>query len=1096
MVHYPVGTYTPQVFPAHLSTLDIREIMKKPVIVNESDLKKVPAGNPQITLIKRISHEVGTLNTRKAGAPITNYPGRNGFLLPGVVPVRMNPVPAMAMQSAVAKELTYKDPNPFSIASFGKAQGLRSSIVGCLVKDRTGNIWMGTSLGVTVYDGHTYTNITTKEGLVFNDVRSAFQDTRSNIWLGTLGGGISRYDGRCFTNFTKKDGLCGDFIVAITEDRKGNVWLGSMDGGISKFDGHSFTNYSTKQGLPGDSVNALLTDTKGNLWIGTMNGLSKFDGESFVNYNAHQGLSDSRVYSLLEEKPGRIWIGTFGGGITILDQNDLHYINTKNGLADNEVFSLIEGKDHKIWIGTHNGISRYDGHSLTNLNEKHGLVNTNIYCLLQDGAGNIWIGTGGGGALRYNPHSFTHFAENDGLNKNYVFSLLEDHAGSLWIGTWRGGVSNLIGNTLKTYTRKQGIHDDDIRSICQDKKGNIWFATFKGIEKYDGHSFTNVSKKNGLVHDDVNSITTDESGNLWIGTEKGASKYDGRSITNFFADSGGVRVSSIQTDSKGNTWFCTDAGIYKYDGKNISQLRDSLLGSHIAVAHANEDHLGRLWFATNSGLLQYDGNRIIHFSEKEGLISNEVTSVMEDHSGNIWIGSRGGLSKLSPFRLAVFDTRLKGNMIFENDVFFKNYGYADNFLGVSSNHGALIETSDHLIRVGTTNGLTSIDPGQEMNDSIPSNIQITGVKIEGQFIDWNNLSERQDTSFQFRNGILFHGFHFDSLSRWNNLPLGLQLNWENNSITFEFSGITTSQPQNVKYQYRLDGPEKFGTIFTNQSFASYGNLASGKYLFRVRAMNYAGYWSDERKFTFTILTPWWQTWWFRILALSIFSALVFLIIRLVYRYQLQKQKSTLEKELALQYERQRISADLHDEIGSTLSSINIYSNLAKSEEIKEPYLDSISTNVTDAVEKLDDLVWKINPKYDTLGSVINRLMIYAEPLAQAKSAAIELIVSDQLRMQKMDAEEKHQLYLLLRELVNNTLKHADCKTIKISFVIEGKQLRASVQDDGKGFEENDAHNHRNGMRIMKERAIGMKWKLEIITAPGQGTHTTILLPVV
>lgn len=1091
----PPGSHLPQVYPAKLMPIDIKIVISNSVPVNESNLKKIPAGKPQKTIIKNFSHNAGSLETHKAGTPIVNFPGRDGILPPENIPAKGISKLGEIKQHIIAKELTFKDPNPFSIASFGKPQGLRSGIVSCLFKDRNGNIWMGTAGGVTVYDGHSYTNITTEQGLIHNDVRAAFQDRQGNIWLGTLGGGISKYDGLYFSNYTEKDGLCNDFIISIAEDTKGNIWFGSLGGGVSKFDGRSFTNYSTMQGLVSDSVNALLIDRTGNLWIGTSGGISIFNGESFTNYTTHQGLSNNNVYALIQDKSGRIWMGTIGGGITIFDQYNISYLNSEKGLANDEIFSLLEGREGNIWIGTHYGLSEYDGNHIATFNETHGLTNTNIYCLMQDNVGNIWIGTGGGGALRYNPHSFRHFTENDGLKKNYIFSLLEDPSKNLWIGTWRGGVSTLVRDTLKTFTKEQGLADNDVRSICKGQEGSLWFATFKGVQKYDGHSFTHFSKNDGLADNDVNCITADLHGNLWIGTEKGASKYDGHSITNYFSGSNTIHVSSIKADKKGNIWFGTSSGIYKYDGKNIFQLGDSTFNSEYAVAQVNEDKAGHLWFATNSGLLQFDGKRMIHFTEKEGLISNEVTSVMEDHTGNIWIGSRFGLSKLSPFRFALYEDRVKDKMIFDNDVFFKNYGYADNFLGISANTSALIETSDHLICVGTSNGLSTLDAIHEMNDSIPSNIQITGIKIENQLIDWNALSKNQDTSFLLNNGVQFRGFHFDSLSRWNNLPEGLQLNWESNTVTFEFSGITTGQPQNVKYQYRLDGPQKFSTIFTNQSFASYGNLVPGKYQFHIRAMNYSGYWSDEQKFGFIIQAPWWQTWWFRTLLIATVGILLFSIIRLVYRYNLQNQKASLEKELALQYERQRISSDLHDEIGSTLSSINIYSNLAKSEENKEPYLDSISTNVTDAVEKLDDLVWKINPKYDTLGSVINRLMFYAEPLARATTATIELNANEPIRMQKLDAEEKHQLYLFLRELINNTLKHSGCKTIKMSFTQEEKNLQVCVQDDGKGFEATDVNNHRNGIRIMKERAGRMKWILNLKTAPGSGTETTIRFPV-
>ncbi|HEX2846812.1 MAG TPA: two-component regulator propeller domain-containing protein [Chitinophagaceae bacterium] len=1061
--------------------------------LDEKKLKKVIAGKPSVTPLKNNLLPAGAPQSLIINQQITT-PGTDTFTLPEIIPATSKKVQAALPERSDIKEATYKIPNPLSIASFGKLQGLKHSIITALLQDHTGNIWICTAAGVSRYDGHSFTSFTTDQGLAYNDVRAVCQDRNGNIWFGTMGGGISKYDGYSFTNFTVKDGLPGNIVYSIKEDNLGNIWLGTLKG-LAKYDGKTFTNFTRKQGLVNDSVNNILIDKNQHIWIATNKGISKFDGHSFTSYTSMEGTNTNHIQCMTEDKAGRIWLGTYGNGLYIFDGTSFMRLGTKEGLIDNDVFSLLQDRNGNIWAGTHYGLSKFDGHSFTSFTGQQGLVNDNIYSLLQDNAANIWIGTSGG-LSKYNPGSFTHITESEGLPKNYIFSFYEDKSKKLWLGSWRGGVSVLDGQTLKTFTDKQGLPFNDVRSIYGDNKETLWFATYKGVAKYDGHSFIYYNEQVGLVNDDVNTIMQDRNGNFWFGTENGASAFDGQQFTNFFANNDSANhINHIMQDAAGNIWFGATTGIFKYDGHNITRFGDENGIFREACNYIYTDRSGNTWFATAKGILRYDGASIIRFTQKEGLINNETVSMLEDEKGNFWITTRFGLSKLSAEKLKLFQEGTASGNVYESDAYFKNYGYADNFLGIGCNLGAILETAGHRIWIGTNNGATFFDPSKEYAGPIPPDARVTAVKIAGQYINWPELQERPDTTFMMKNGIGFSNFHFDSLSRWYNLPQGLSLAYNNNDISFDFAGCTMDQPHTVKYQYQLIGSDKNMNGPTDQSTASYSNLAPGRYTFIVKAMNYDAGWGKEYTYSFIIRPSWWQTWWFRTLATLTTLLIIFLTARFIYQYQLHKQKLALEKELAVQYERQRISSDLHDEIGATLSSINIYSSLAKTESNKEPYLESISANVNDVVNKLDDLVWKINPKYDTLDSVIYRLMFFAEPLALAKNVSISLKAGDELRRQKLDAETKHQLFLVLKELLNNALKHSGCKTISIVFSSAGSGLQVVVEDDGKGYDEAAINTQRNGLRNIASRVQAMRGTIATRTGISAGTQTTISLPL-
>lgn len=1060
--------------------------------VKESSLKKVIAGKPKTILLHNHIQPASLPKIVLFNSFSFLQPGKGKFLLPEKIPASGNHVFLNEPEPFIAKEMTFGIPDPSSFALFDKMQGLKSGIVTCLLNDKEGNIWICTSGGVSKYDGHSFTNFTTSEGLIDNDVRSILQDRKGNIWFGTLKKGLSMYDGYSFTNYTEKNGLNNNAVVGLTEDDNGNIWIATYGGGVSKFNGQYFENFSHKQGLVDDSVNCILKDKSGNLWLGTCEGISKYDGSSFTNYIFPETRYNNTI-SMLQDKNGKLWLGTYGGGLLCLEKNAFYRYSTAEGLTDNDVFSLLQSRDGHIWIGTHNGLSEFDGTSFKNFKEEDGLSNSNIYSLMQDAPGNIWIGTGGGGLLKYIPNSFNHLTASEGLPKNFIFSLYNDYTGNLWFGSWRGGVTKYDGYTLKTFSDSDGLPANDIRSITQDKKGNFWFATYKGVAKYNGKFFIWLTEKDGLVNDDVNDIFIDKDGNLWFGTEKGVSKYDGSKFVNFlYGDKKVIAVNLICQSSDGYILICTSNGLYRYENKNfymLSKMTDTPVNTVI------EDSTGNLWIGASNGLFSYDKKHLVSLTENSGLVNNDVIGILQDHLGNTWFSTRFGLSKLTPHKNILLRKRVQEGKQLEEDVFFKNYRYEDGYLGIGGSKQAILETKNNTVWSATNKGVTFFNPSKEIADTNPIHTVITSVKISGQMINWNSLVQNKDSIVQLKDGTRLMKYQFDSISRWSHLPGNLCLGHYNNNISFDFEGTTTNQPEDIKYRYQLEGFDKYANALTNQSTVSYGNLPPGHYTFKVSALNSDGVWGTEASFPFAIRTAWWKTGWFIFFLSVVFLVLLFFVIRFIYGYQLRKQKLFLEKQMAVQYERQRISSDLHDEIGSTLSSINIYSNLAKSEKEKEAYLDAIAANVNEVVSKLDDLVWKINPKYDTLGSVIQRLMFYIEPLAAAKNILLDVRDSEPLRSQKLDAETKHQLFLVLKELLNNSVKHSGCKILKIEFTVYKSLLQVMLTDDGKGFEEPQVPSHRNGMNIIRQRVYKMHWQLTIKTATGEGCKTTILLPL-
>ena len=225
---------------------------------------------------------------------------------------------------------------------------------------------------------------------------------------------------------------------------------------------------------------------------------------------------------------------------------------------------------------------------------------------------------------------------------------------------------------------------------------------------------------------------------------------------------------------------------------------------------------------------------------------------------------------------------------------FTPFTYEDGFQGIGCNLNSIYEDSHGTIWVGTNDRVTSYHPEGDVRDTIPPNIQLTGINLFNEAIAWNQLAVRKDSSFVLGNGVKVANMKFDGLSEWYNVPEKLSLAHHNNYITFNFIGITMNRPGRMKYQYRLDGQDVNWSALTSNHFATYGNLPPGNYTFKVKAMNSERYWSQEFSYPFTIRHPWWRSWWaysvyVLLVVIAVYTALYFIRRRLLLKQQLQAE---------------------------------------------------------------------------------------------------------------------------------------------------------------------------------------------------------------
>jgi ligand-binding sensor domain-containing protein len=845
------------------------------------------AGDPKVTMVNEIS-------LKKI------IPGTDSFKPPKVITAIIKPEVAKQPKPVPALAMRMKDEGTYNIQYLDVDEGLSSSYVSTILQDKFGNFWFGTrSGGVNKYDGRSFTAYTNKEGLSNNNIRSMYEDRSGNLWFGT-DFGVSKYDGRSFTNFSGKEGLSDYNVWSILEDRSGNFWFGTAGDGVSKFDGKTFARYTSKQGVS-DNVIAMHQDRSGNIWFGTYaDGIFKYDGKSFTNYTEKEGLCNNTILSILEDSFGNLWFASNGAGVSKYDGRSFSNYTAKEGLSNNNVVTMMEDKSGNIWFGTSGGgVNKYDGNrietiekgkknplhqqtdlkkengkfvkSFTHYTIKEGLSRNYTMSVYEDRSGNIWIATDGSGINKYVPGSFKHFTDKEGLSNLGILTINEDRSGNMLFGTYGGGVNKYDGKTFTYYTDKEGLNSNNVWVIRQDKAGDLWFATTSGdgISKFDGKNFTHYGSKEGLTSTDVWLILEDRSGNLWFGTyDGGVSKFDGKTFTNYTEAQGlsNYPIKSMLEDRSGNIWFATDGdGAYKFNGKTFTRydINEGLSSNNIGPML--EDRSGNIWIATfGGGINKFDGKTFTLYTEKEGLSSNSIASIAEDRSGNIWCGTEKGLSCF------VAGKKAPDNINPLVIVFHKEDGLrGENFL-----QNSVFLDSKNQMWWGTGNGLVMLDLNNfKINEKVPE-IQLDNIYLQENFVDFRNLKANAKDTLVSED---LEKIKFNAVETFYNYPKGLELPYNLNHLTFNFSAIDWLAPYKIKYQFKLKGLDQEWNQLTADNMADYRNIPYGGYTFQVRSIGGGNKWSKTLEYPFVIHPPWWRTWWAHI----IYGAMAIIVLILV-----------------------------------------------------------------------------------------------------------------------------------------------------------------------------------------------------------------------
>ena len=470
---------------------------------------------------------------------------------------------------------------------------LRHEVIRALVRDPSGQLWLGTDTGVKTLrrsgSGYEFEEF---EPLRGKSVWAILLDRTQRFWFGTEGAGLFRYSASGVDSLGTADGLASNKVYVVYEDRRGIVWLGTEDG-VNRFEGDEIRLLTTAHGYSNNNVRSIFEDREGNHWFGTWGGgVDKCPSGRLVHFTTEHGLSSNLVMSIHQDRNGMLWVGTWGGGLNRFDGERFVHYSTQDGLGSDEIYSICEDRHGHLWFATQNGLTRYDGTRFTTYTSKDGLGSNRINVVYPDSRGDLWVGTWGGGVSRFDGKTFTTYTVDDGLLDNEVFSIFEDNRGDLWFGTWIGGLSRLTwhqtdGVRQPIFTNvmpDSALKNKAVLGIQGDRHGCLWLGTYGGgVIRYNpgqadsSRAWDYINTDDGLSDDAVLFLIFDEEGRLWCGTNKGLNRLD----VNEYERSGNLRLkhyarpegfegiecnqSAAARDSKGYLWFGTIKGLTRYD---------------------------------------------------------------------------------------------------------------------------------------------------------------------------------------------------------------------------------------------------------------------------------------------------------------------------------------------------------------------------------------------------------------------------------------------------------------------------------------------------------------------------------------------------
>lgn len=981
----------------------------------------------------------------------------------------------------------------YTVTHWTRDNGLPDNSVTCLLQTRDGFLWIGTDNGLTRFDGLNFVplRLSVEHSGGAKQITALYQDEKDRLWIGTRGDGLWCLASGVVSRFSPPLGLNSSAVTCITGDRATGLWVGTTNG-LSWSLGTNVTLFTVVQGLPSAIISSVHVSGTDTVWITTRKGMCQFkDGRlSPLEFQTDGPGGSTEMIGMYNDQSGNLW--AFG---------DTYLVNLNDGKRFNyfrsgdttslRIWCSCQGRDGQLWIGTSGqGVFSFADGRFRPLSLREASLGSDVQSIHEDAGGNLWLGTFSSGLVRLQARRVQTLDAVSGLPAETASCLAATADGPVWVGYADEGLFVRQG---EHFDRCKMQRDEEpfnlITSVAATAKGEVWAGTLGlGLIHLKDGVATRLTTENGLSDDEITAIAAQRDGSVWVGTTAGTVHHlSGNQISSYGPQAGlaNAPVSCILATDSGKIFVGNEnGGLTQLVGKKFVTVDPAAVLSGVPVRALYEDGTGRLWIGTQGkGLACAKDGWLAVWDTKAGFSDNEVTGILADDLGRLWINTRIGVLVMFPASVNFTNGTLPELETVKE--------YEQSSLGVvSRGWPQAVKTSDGHLWFAGPHAVYSLDPHDFHAATSLFPVELESILVNGQPLNFRNT--------------------FGGMDQLDAKP-PLRLPFNMRTLEFEFTKPSLDAPEQVQFQHRLDHFDKDWVDGANERRVRYNGLPLGQYQFHVRARNPDGTWGQDASVMFELPLPFWRQPWV-ILTESMLA--VFLVIagaRLFFHRRLRLKLARISQQEAMERERMRIARDMHDEIGSRLTRISYFSELALQDEVPSRLsLQSIAGTIRDLLKTLDEIVWAVNPQNDTLENLAEYLGHYVTEYLQNTTVRCKLNIPPNLPPSVLSAESRHNIFLAFEEAIGNALRHSGATSIEIDMNLLARRFVICIQDNGRGFDPAGSTNAAeaqnqsappvrsrkgNGLENMRERLVGVGGEARIESRPGQGTKVTFSVPI-
>ena len=944
-----------------------------------------------------------------------------------------------------------------------------------------------------------FVHYTPKDGLISNQIKNIYQDSKGRLYFTSVNG-LSIYDGSRFINYTSKNGLDFDIVNCVMELGDDSIWIFTNSPAINCFAKGKMTKVNVN-GTP-IVVNQLIKDEHNNLYAASDEGLYKFFQNEFIKlpFIDIKGKDKSRFISFIHSS-GDYLLVEHDYSLLPGEQPVLYLYNkiTQKIVAEaGNIVTLDTAPDGRIWVTTDKNVMALDTVALNrgkiilkDLSPAYDKIkHLGRYFIDFDRGNNCWLGDQSSVLLKIDPDGhITSFSTSSGLNMFFINAIFLDRENITWIATNNAGVNKLVQSNFSLTANPFGFSSFtyDI-SFFRDKDQLLLYSNKDSklalIKNDTNISYLNLNKANetkqimetpygffGLSPNKITKLTL-----------KGHTLYPGLTLS----DSIDNVYSGSLVDKNGNVIIGGKNGITAIvHGTTVCRKELNFFADQPAI-----DSKGNIWVATRAGeLTMFSPNTSdpVNYLERKKVFSKELTglsprSIIIDNNDNIWIGTR---------RHGIIVLSVIGGSPVKQFTITTASGLSDDFtthLTCDANNNIWACSALGLDKISVSNGVPVVENITKQNNIyqsvfkmvIDKNNTAWGLVSNGLIKILPESKRTNDYSPILMLGMIKAGK--DTIFK------NSSFSYKQNNLSFYFSATSFLDEKQILYSYRLHGgSNEQWSEPSNNSTVSFIDLPPGNYTLDVKAAFPAGRYPEQLiNYEFSIAPAWWQTWWFMLGIGMAGIGILVIAIRFYYRRTLEKEKSILEKQQAVEKERTRIATDMHDDLGAGLSRIKFLSQslLKKNKDVHiSSELEKITNYSDEMSENMGEIIWALNEKNDTIADLIAYTRSYAVEYLANHNIECEANTPLHLPGTFITGEMRRNIFLSVKECLHNIVKHAEASKVFFSVQLNG-DMQIIIHDNGKGIDWNNQRAFSNGIYNMEKRMKEMDGSVNILNENG------------